>query len=70
MFALVDLTELETPDAIRKALCMSLNVQDWDNAAIYHTEVGQFEHGNVIMLIDFQNIQETSLTYHYRGNSV
>lgn len=45
LFALVDLSELDTPEAIRKALCFSLNISDWDNAAIYHTEVGQTEHG-------------------------
>jgi len=44
-FALVDLTELESPDAIRKALCLSLNIPDWETATIYHTEVGQTEHG-------------------------
>jgi len=44
-FALVDLTELESADAIRKTLCLSLNILDWETAAIYHTEVGQTEHG-------------------------
>jgi len=44
-FALVDLTELESPDAIRKALCLSLSILDWETAAIYNTEVGQTEHG-------------------------
>lgn len=43
-FALVDLTELESPDAIRKALCLSVNIPDWEMATIYQTEVGQTNH--------------------------
>ncbi|KAF8458254.1 hypothetical protein BDZ91DRAFT_785891 [Kalaharituber pfeilii] len=44
LFALVDLTESDNADAIRKALCFSLNIQEWDSASIYHTEAGQTEH--------------------------
>lgn len=52
IFALVDLTEIETADTIRKALCLALGVQEWDTVSIYRTEVGQTAHGMLTSLLN------------------
>lgn len=49
IYVLVDITELDSADVIRKTLCSTLNIQDWSQVAIYHTEVGQTEHGKLIL---------------------
>ncbi|KAL9123847.1 MAG: hypothetical protein Q9217_006764 [Psora testacea] len=43
-FRLVDITEAETADSIREAICRSLNYTDHDMAQLYLTEPGQVEH--------------------------
>ncbi|KAL9103330.1 MAG: hypothetical protein Q9163_001636 [Psora crenata] len=43
-YRLVDITEADTADAIREAICRSLNYTDHDMAQLYLTEPGQMEH--------------------------
>lgn len=43
-FRLVDLTDADTPDSIRQAICRALNYTDHDMAQIHLTEPGQLEH--------------------------
>ncbi|KAL7273821.1 mitogen-activated protein kinase kinase kinase [Rhizina undulata] len=40
VWVLVDLTNLDTVDALRKEICLNLGIGDWDNAEIHLTEVG------------------------------
>ena len=43
-YRLVDITDADTPDALREALCRNVNYSDHDLAQIYLTEPGQIEH--------------------------
>ncbi|KAF3908469.1 hypothetical protein ABW21_db0203595 [Orbilia brochopaga] len=44
-FNLLDLTLTTDPDMVRKAICHVVGIDDWENAKIFLTEVGQTEHG-------------------------
>ena len=61
LFALVDLTEIETADAIRRALCFAIGVQEWDSVSIYHTEVGQTTHGMLTFIRSMKALADTAL---------
>ena len=43
-YRLVDVTDADTADGLREALCKGLNYTDHDTAQIFLTELGQFEH--------------------------
>ncbi|KAL8741012.1 MAG: hypothetical protein Q9190_006340 [Brigantiaea leucoxantha] len=43
-YRLVDITEADSPEAIRETLCRSLSITDSDLALIYLTEAGQLDH--------------------------
>ena len=43
-YRLVDVTDLDTPDAIRERICYNLNIPDTYSAQIYLTEAGQVDH--------------------------
>ncbi|KAK6349999.1 hypothetical protein TWF696_006251 [Orbilia brochopaga] len=43
-FNLLDLTLTTDPDTVRKAICHVVGIDDWENAKIFLTEVGQTEH--------------------------
>ena len=43
-YRLLDITEAETAESLREAICRSLNYTDADMAQIYLTEPGQIEH--------------------------
>jgi mitogen-activated protein kinase kinase kinase len=43
-YRLVDITEMETADALRSIICLELGVQDPDFVQIFLTEAGQIEH--------------------------
>lgn len=43
-YRLIDITELETADALRSVICLELGVQDPELAQIFLTEAGQIEH--------------------------
>ena len=43
-YRLIDITEVETADALRSIICLELGVQDPEFAQIFLTEAGQIEH--------------------------
>ena len=43
-FRLVDITEVDTAETIREAICRNLNYTDHDTAQLYLTEPGQVDH--------------------------
>ncbi|KAL1857824.1 mitogen-activated protein kinase kinase kinase [Paecilomyces lecythidis] len=43
-YRLVDVTDVDSADALRSAICQNLGVSDWINAQIFPTEPGQTDH--------------------------
>ncbi|RAL15469.1 putative MAP kinase kinase kinase (Bck1) [Aspergillus homomorphus CBS 101889] len=43
-YRLVDITEMDSVETLRSAICQSLGISDWTAAQIYLTEPGQTEH--------------------------
>ncbi|EWC45134.1 hypothetical protein DRE_06273 [Drechslerella stenobrocha 248] len=43
-FNLLDLTLATDPDTVRKLICHTVKIDDWEAAKVYLTEVGQSEH--------------------------
>ncbi|KAJ9193280.1 hypothetical protein DTO164E3_7975 [Paecilomyces variotii] len=43
-YRLVDVTDLDSADALRRAICQNLGMSDWVNAQIFATEPGQTDH--------------------------
>ncbi|KAF9891132.1 hypothetical protein FE257_005068 [Aspergillus nanangensis] len=43
-YRLVDITEMDSVDALRAAICQNLGISDWFGAKIFLTEPGQTEH--------------------------
>lgn len=41
----IDMTHLDTVDAVRREVCSNLNIQEWESALLHVTEVGQGVHG-------------------------
>jgi len=51
-FTLVNLTEATDADMVRKMICHSVGIEDWESAMIYLTQVGQSEHGMFVQPIN------------------
>lgn len=43
-YRLVDITESESAESMRQAICQSLGIVDWSSAQIFPTEPGQVDH--------------------------
>lgn len=43
-FRLIDVTEIESADALRSTICLELGIQDPELAQVFLTETGQIEH--------------------------
>ncbi|GLB08792.1 hypothetical protein AtubIFM57258_004701 [Aspergillus tubingensis] len=43
-YRLVDITEMDSVETLRSAICQSLGIADWTGAQIFMTEPGQTEH--------------------------
>lgn len=46
VWILVDITNTDSVDAIKREICLNLDIVDWGNAVIHLTEVGQEKYGN------------------------
>ncbi|PWY92439.1 hypothetical protein BO70DRAFT_383990 [Aspergillus heteromorphus CBS 117.55] len=47
-FRLVDITEMDSVETLRSAICQSLGIADWTGAQIFLTEPGQTEHDEAL----------------------
>jgi mitogen-activated protein kinase kinase kinase len=47
-YRLIDITSVETADALRRTICVELGVQDPDFAQVFLTEAGQTEHEDAL----------------------
>ncbi|KAB8067665.1 hypothetical protein BDV29DRAFT_163133 [Aspergillus leporis] len=43
-YRLADITDMDSVETLRAAICHSLDISDWPNAQIFQTEPGQAEH--------------------------
>ncbi|KAI5299432.1 hypothetical protein KEM55_002173, partial [Ascosphaera atra] len=60
-YRLVDITDLETPDALRATLCHSIGIKDHTTASVFLTEPGQSAH--------LDPLNDTALVSHRRNRS-
>jgi mitogen-activated protein kinase kinase kinase len=51
-YTLLDVTEIESPDVLRKVICHYLQVHDGDFAQIFVTEPGQIQHDSPLSDLD------------------
>lgn len=47
-YRMVDVSDLETPTQLRHSICTSLGLPDAEGAAVYITELGKFDHDEVL----------------------
>lgn len=47
-YRMVDVSDLETPAQLRHSICTSLGLPDAEGAAVYITELGKFDHDEVL----------------------
>ena len=44
-YRLIDITDVDTAEALRNVICLELGIQDAENSQIYMTQPGQADHG-------------------------
>lgn len=47
-YRMVDVSDLSTPSELRHAICTNLGLPDSDGASVYLTELGKFDHDEVV----------------------
>ncbi|CRG85932.1 mitogen-activated protein kinase kinase kinase [Talaromyces islandicus] len=63
-YRLVDITDVETADHIRAAICQNLGIVDWSSAQIFVTEPGQVDHDELLddsVLVHSRRVRSDSL---------
>ncbi|KAF4443402.1 STE/STE11/BCK1 protein kinase [Fusarium austroafricanum] len=63
-YQMCDITEAETAANIRQAVCLHLNLSDYENSLLYLTEVGRFDHADPL------DDQKLVTTKQIKGDSV
>jgi mitogen-activated protein kinase kinase kinase len=63
-YRLCDITEAETAANIRRAVCLHLGLRDYENSLLYLTEVGRFDHADLL------DDQKLVIAKQIKGDSV
>lgn len=72
-YRLIDMTDLDSADSLRAAICQNLGVIDWTSAQIFLTEPGQIDHEEPLndnMLVHSRRTKSDSigtLKFYVRG---